>query len=80
MKKLNDYQKQEIREAVALQLMQEVEDIKDDFYLSNLGMDSLDAIELIMELEKKYNINIPDALAEKVEKVEDIFTCLENCH
>lgn len=51
MKKLNDYQKQEIREVVALQLMQEVEDVKDDFYLSNLGMGSLDAIELIMELE-----------------------------
>ena len=43
-------------------------------------MDSLDAIEIIMEFEKVFNIDIPDAEAEKVNTVSDIYDCLVNCH
>jgi acyl carrier protein len=40
----------------------------DDLYL--VGLDSLDYIELIMEIEKKYRISIPDDAIEK----EDLTT------
>ena len=37
----------------------------------NLGMDSLDGIELIMEIEDYFEISIPDEAAEKVVTVQD---------
>lgn len=38
---------------------------------NDLGADSIDAIELIMEYEKAFNITIPDADAEKINTVGD---------
>jgi len=40
--------------------------------INNLGADSLDIIELIMEFEKEFNISIPDKNAEKIKTVGDI--------
>jgi len=37
----------------------------------DLGADSLDTVELIMELEKEFDINIPDDEAEKIQTVAD---------
>jgi acyl carrier protein len=34
-----------------------------------LGADSLDTVELVMELEEEFDINIPDDAAEKIETV-----------
>ena len=34
-------------------------------FTNDLGADSLDTVELIMELEKEFNITIPDDQAEK---------------
>ena len=80
MKQLNDYQKNEIKEVLSDKLGIDLEDINDDSHLRNdLGTDSLDDIELIMEFEQKYNISIPYALAEEVEIVSDIYKCLEQC-
>jgi len=42
-----------------------------------LGADSLDEVELIMELEKEYHITITDGEAEKVKTVFDIYSLLE---
>ena len=39
--------------------------------LTILGADSLDTVELIMELEKEFNITIPDDQAEKIATVGD---------
>ncbi len=35
-------------------------------FTTDLGADSLDTVELIMELEKEFNINIPDEDAEEI--------------
>ena len=35
-------------------------------FTNDLGADSLDTVELIMELEKEFNITIPDDKAEKI--------------
>lgn len=80
MKSLNESQKQQVKEVLADKLGFDIEEIQDDSSLKNdLGTDSLDDIELIMEFEKLFDCSIPDAEAEKVEIVSDIYDCLANC-
>ena len=43
-------------------------------FTNDLGADSLDTVELIMELEKEFNITIPDDQAEKIVTVGDALT------
>ena len=38
-------------------------------FISDLGADSLDTVELVMELEEEFEINIPDEAAEKIQTV-----------
>ncbi|MDE6250140.1 MAG: acyl carrier protein [Alphaproteobacteria bacterium] len=40
-------------------------------FINDLGADSLDVVEFIMEVEKEFNITIPDEEAAKLEKVSD---------
>ena len=46
-------------------------------FTNDLGADSLDTVELIMELEKEFNITIPDDLAEKIATVGDAIAYVE---
>ena len=43
----------------------------DAHFTSDLGMDSLDKVELVMEFEKEFSISIPDEKAESIETVQD---------
>ena len=45
--------------------------LKDD-----LGADSLDSVEFIMECEKAFNFSIPDDVAEQIQTVGDAYDCL----
>lgn len=47
-------------------------------FTNDLGADSLDTIELIMEFEKEFNIAIPDDQAEKIGTVGDAIAFIEN--
>lgn len=47
-------------------------------FTNDLGADSLDTVELIMEFEKAFNINIPDEAAEKISTVGDAIAYIEN--
>ena len=38
-------------------------------FINDLGADSLDTVELVMELEEEFDINIPDEDAEKIQTV-----------
>ena len=38
----------------------------------DLGVDSLDAVELVMKLEERFEIKIPDSDSERVETVSDL--------
>ncbi len=40
-------------------------------FVNDLGADSLDIVELVMELEDEFNVNIPDEDAEKIQTVGD---------
>ncbi|EPZ1013935.1 acyl carrier protein [Campylobacter coli] len=46
--------------------------------IEDLGADSLDVVELIMALEEKFEIEIPDSDAEKLIKIEDVVNYIEN--
>lgn len=46
-------------------------------FANDLGADSLDTVELIMEFEKEFNLSIPDEAAEKIVTVGDSITYLE---
>ncbi|MBL7814043.1 MAG: acyl carrier protein [Saprospiraceae bacterium] len=47
-------------------------------FTQDLGADSLDTVELIMEFEKEFNISIPDEAAEKIATVGDAIDYIEN--
>ena len=47
-------------------------------FTNDLGADSLDTVELIMEFEKAFGITIPDEAAEKISTVVDAITYIEN--
>ena len=46
-------------------------------FSKDLGADSLDTVELIMEFEKEFDITIPDADAEKISTVGDAISYIE---
>ncbi|HHV85420.1 MAG TPA: acyl carrier protein [Petrimonas sp.] len=46
-------------------------------FTNDLGADSLDTVELIMEFEKEFNISIPDDQAEKISTVGDAVAYVE---
>jgi len=46
-------------------------------FTNDLGADSLDTVELIMEFEKEFGISIPDEQAEKISTVGDAIAHIE---
>lgn len=46
-------------------------------FTNDLGADSLDTVELIMEFEKAFEITIPDDQAEKISTVADAIAFIE---
>ena len=47
-------------------------------FTNDLGADSLDTVELIMELEKEFGMSIPDDQAEKIATVQDAIDYIAN--
>ncbi len=47
-------------------------------FITDLGADSLDTVELIMDFEKESGATIPDEEAEKIKTVGDAIAYLEN--
>jgi len=65
---------EKIREVIVEQLgVEDVEIIAmDTTFIDDLGADSLDIVELIMALEEEFDIEIPEADAEKISTVGDV--------
>ena len=69
---------QQVKKVVAEQLSINEADIKDDSaFIADLGADSLDTVELIMEFEKEFGITIPDDKSEKISTVGDAIAYIE---
>lgn len=47
-------------------------------FANDLGADSLDTVELIMEFEKEFKISIPDEQAEQITTVQEAIAYVEN--
>jgi acyl carrier protein len=47
-------------------------------FTNDLGADSLDTVELIMEFEKQFSISIPDDQAETIQTVGDAVSYIES--
>ncbi len=68
-----------VKEIIVNKLGVEESQITDDASFTNdLGADSLDTVELIMEFEKEFNVTIEDADAEKIQTVGDAVKYLES--
>ena len=57
--------------------VEETEVTNEASFTNDLGADSLDTVELIMEFEKEFGISIPDAQAEKITTVGDAIAYIE---
>ena len=69
---------QRVRDIIEKELGVEREKLTDDAsFIEDLGADSLDIVELVMEFEKEFNISIPDEQAETITTVGQAITYLE---
>ena len=57
--------------------VEETEVTNEASFTNDLGADSLDTVELIMEFEKEFGISIPDDQAEKITTVGDDIAYIE---
>ena len=57
--------------------VEETEVTNEASFTNDLGADSLDTVELIMEFEKEFGISIPDDQAEKITTVGDAVAYIE---
>ena len=74
-----DNNAQKVRDIIEKELGVEREKFSDDAsFIEDLGADSLDIVELVMEFEKEFNIDIPDEDAEKLRTVGDALTYLKS--
>jgi len=70
---------EDVRVIVSDSLCLDYSDIQEDSDLvENLGADSLDIVDIILELEDKFNIVIEDEDAEKFKTVSDIVKHIED--
>lgn len=58
--------------------VKESEVTPDASFTNHLGADSLDIVELIMEFEKEFGLEIPDEAAETISTVGDVIAYIEN--
>ena len=68
---------EKVKDIIVTELGVEREKLTDDAsFIDDLGADSLDIVELVMEFEKEFNIDIPDEDAEKLRTVGDALNYL----
>ena len=67
-----------VKEIIVDKLGVDESEVKNEASFANdLGADSLDTVELIMEFEKAFEISIPDDQAEKISTVGDAIAYIE---
>ncbi|OIO41723.1 acyl carrier protein [Candidatus Pacearchaeota archaeon CG1_02_35_32] len=70
---------EEIKKVVIKQLNVKPEEVTPEAsFIDDLGADSLDTVELIMALEERFDIEVPDEDAEKMYRVSDVVSYIEN--
>jgi len=68
----------DVKEVVVEQLNVGPDEVKEESkFIEDLGADSLDVVELVMALEEKFDIEIPDDQAEGIATVADAIKFIE---
>ena len=68
----------EVKEVVVEQLNVNPDEVTlEADFVEDLGADSLDVVELVMALEEKFEIEIPDEDAEGIKSVKDVVDYIE---
>lgn len=68
----------DVRDVVVEQLSVSPDAVKmDSKIIEDLGADSLDVVELVMALEEKFGVEIPDSEAEKLISINDVVAYIE---
>jgi len=68
----------DVKEVVVEQLNVAPDEVKEESkFIEDLGADSLDVVELVMSLEEKFDIEIPDDQAEGIATVADAIKFIE---
>lgn len=69
----------DVKQIVVEQLGVDEEEVKPEAkFVEDLGADSLDTVELVMAMEEKFGIDIPDSEAEKIATVKDAIDYVES--
>ncbi len=71
--------KQKVTDIIVTKLgVEESQVTEEASFTKDLGADSLDTVELIMEFEKEFDITIEDQDAEKIQTVKDVVNYLQD--
>lgn len=69
----------DVKAIVVEQLGVSADEVKmESKFVDDLNADSLDVVELIMELEEKFGVSIPDEDAEKITSVGDVVAYIDS--
>lgn len=69
---------EDVRDVVVEQLSVAPDAVKlESKIIEDLGADSLDVVELVMALEEKFEVEIPDSDAEKLIAINDVVSYIE---
>jgi acyl carrier protein len=78
MRQLEELEKTEIKKIISDKSNIDLEKINDDSSLKdNLGIDSLDIVEIVMDLEEMFKCTIPDEDYEHAMNVKDVYKIVE---
>ena len=70
--------REKVKQVIIEQLSVNADELTDDAsFIEDLGADSLDIVELVMEFEEKFGVDIPDEEAEKISTVGDAIKYIE---
>lgn len=69
---------EKVKQLIVEKLSVDAADVKDEAtFTSDLGADSLETVELMMDLEKEFDITIPEEESEKIQTVGDAIAYIE---
>lgn len=69
----------DVKDVVVEQLSVSPESVKlESKIIEDLGADSLDVVELVMALEEKFDVSIPDSDAEKLISIQDVVNYIDS--
>jgi acyl carrier protein len=69
----------DVKAVVVEQLNVSADEVKPESkFVDDLGADSLDVVELVMALEEKFDVEIPDDQAEKIQTVQNAVEFIES--